>query len=1059
MSAKRTNPDRTSSVMDPIPDEAIEAAKSDQEKSGEKTDLKNAIEALKKNHEEAGKALEEIARLGKGEVGGEKNVKLTDAERAENDWFKVEIEDAVDASRVLKLVGSIEDQKEALSDFTEKALKNDFDIASAKDKRLYRRVFKLYNKEAFDDSKMKVKDKARLEKIEGPSITPEVLAKMSAGETAWTVNGAYAALNLLRAGRLPATGEPPTAADAAARAAAKDADIIDMKTGKKMTAIEIAAAAALAGGALGGGRSPDVAPSEAEKTEAEYNAAQAERDKLLVEIGELDDDNSLFRDLAQLPPGAKRDQMLEENLPMISDYLRLSDASASIEDIKAILPGITDPEAENFKKNAEKLTDAYYFEHVATPMLALKGGARTWALEKAFNRALLQAEKMRNASAERAAALKTKILEMERTIIDSRYPAAERILTRDINASEARLAKIRDRIKENNASANENRRVTPRTEQVDEKLGDLLYEAGKLEEAETKEADILAGLVAQRERITVKTNDRDDDRSFADYAGGTNDEYERNEAATDELEPAEPAMRVAADIDEASHDYAQDLDQHEMVKEARREVRDILAARKSGYTAGIDSGAVTREELEELKARLISTGPKKTLKKVLTSSKNESLRLGYRELKAIEPLSAEIFQEIVRDTDELIALAKKSSASEADEKPIDIDAELAAGLANLPVVEKRAAPFSMDREIALFGEKIADDVARALEQDAKKNLPIIEKSLTKKISSLNVALENGPRPVRKDELVETIAAQLAPEGRDDAKKILDDYSRPELLGFVNKLIDELSHNLQYAKEYVETADAAAKEPVPTATTAAAEPKERPEPPAAPTSRETTPVPEPVEAAEDETTISVKKSLKKSAEKFDVALPDTLTRKQIRDIKSAIDVFYMQDPAIQNNKTQLRRVGDKLHEISKNAMSSESTQIDSGTLAEKKFEVTEHMEMTARTTLPEVWYKFANFDEGTQKGGVGFLESHLKDRLGTALKEVRIHPDNSSLAIVTIEEPGQPQETFAIPISDSARNVMGLYDGATGFKPIARIDQAAILDPKTLKMIKKGSLST
>lgn len=37
--------------------------------------------------------------------------------------------------------------------------------------------------------------------------------------------------------------------------------------------------------------------------------------------------------------------------------------------------------------------------------------------------------------------------------------------------------------------------------------------------------------------------------------------------------------------------------------------------------------------------------------------------------------------------------------------------------------------------------------------------------------------------------------------------------------------------------------------------------------------------------------------------------------------------------------------------------------------------------------------------------------------------------------------------------------MGQYDGATGFKPITRIDRAAILDPKTLKVVKKGSLTT
>jgi hypothetical protein len=64
-----------------------------------------------------------------------------------------------------------------------------------------------------------------------------------------------------------------------------------------------------------------------------------------------------------------------------------------------------------------------------------------------------------------------------------------------------------------------------------------------------------------------------------------------------------------------------------------------------------------------------------------------------------------------------------------------------------------------------------------------------------------------------------------------------------------------------------------------------------------------------------------------------------------------------------------------------------------------------------------------------------------------------------LAVVIIEEPGQSREVFAIPISDSARNVMDFFDGASGFNPISRIDQMAILDRRTLNLAKKGSLQT
>ncbi len=132
-----------------------------------------------------------------------------------------------------------------------------------------------------------------------------------------------------------------------------------------------------------------------------------------------------------------------------------------------------------------------------------------------------------------------------------------------------------------------------------------------------------------------------------------------------------------------------------------------------------------------------------------------------------------------------------------------------------------------------------------------------------------------------------------------------------MLGFVNKLIDELDENLKYAAER-----AAAAEATPAAVEAP--PADEPTPAAEPARAEAAPSVEPaaeIEAdAESKTSVTVKKTLKKAADKFRVKLPDTLTKKQIRDIRAAIDVFNMQDPALQKNEDQIARTGDRLREI-------------------------------------------------------------------------------------------------------------------------------------------------
>ena len=567
MSARsRTNPD---SVMDPLPDEAKihdkakdtakadkkEAPKGDKEKTVEQAALASAIESLKEQHDKAKATIDELTRLEKGEVGGEKDVKVKPEEKKAAEKIIEEAEEKVDASHVLKLAGTLEDQMDALEEFSDKLFQqHKEEKMSAKDAELYQKLYKVGSTQDSKTGKYsKISDieNARLRKIEGPLITREVIAKMAAGEISWSTNGAYAAMNLLRAGRLPATGKRPGAGAAGtAEAAAKTeagagGDIIDMKTGKKMTGVEIAAAAALAGGvlieALSGDGSPDAAPApaDAEKSKADYDVALEEMETLLAEIEALDDDNAIFHELANLPPGADRAAALEADSPIIAKYLRLSDASASIEEIKAIFPGIKDSEAESFKKLAAKIDYEYYRKHVVEPMFALTGGDRILAFETALNRAQKQAKAMRLQAGERVAAVKAKIIEQEKNLVDAGHVAPDYFLNRDITASEARLAAIKAQLSELNVAADKNRLIA-RTEddemELDEQLGDILYEVEELSEAANKEAETLENLVARREKARAKAKPADDDRSYADYAGGSNPDHDREEAEAAELE-------------------------------------------------------------------------------------------------------------------------------------------------------------------------------------------------------------------------------------------------------------------------------------------------------------------------------------------------------------------------------------------------------------------------------------------------------------------------------------------------------------------------------------------
>jgi hypothetical protein len=837
--------------MDPLPDELKDAAKADKkdaakgnkEKSPEKAGYDSAIEALKKAHEESGKALDDLARLKKGEVGGEKDVKLTPDEKAKTEKLEEKIEDEVVASHVLKLAGSLEDQLDALEEFRDRVLIPDQDKMSKKDLELYHKLYKVgstQDPKTGKYSKINDLENARLRKIEGPLITREVIAKMAAGEISWSANGAWAAQNLLRAGRLPSTGKRPAAGTAEAGAktdAGAGADVINMKTGKKMTGVEIAAAAVLAGGAivdaLSGDRSPDAAPADAERAKADYDAAVAELEQLLDEINGFDDDSAVFRELADHPAGAELMKALEDDSPIIAKYLRLSDTSASLEEIKAIFPGISDSEAEDFKKLASRIDDDFYRKHVIEPMFALTGDDRIKAFVTAFNRAKNQEQAMRSKVAERAAALEAKIAGLEKGLVDAGHVAPDHFLNRDISASEARLANIKARRKELTDTIEKKMRIAPMTPEIEDELTDLLHERTKQEEEERKETAILEELVARREKVRAKAKTDDDDRAYADYAGGSNDEHDREEAETaalekefppgtavkvvrgdktvedgwqvsevkdgealvikhdeeyetnhpgkirmlrkhvplrklkewqtsksettgktevkgeaDELldkakallekdgeishhsvmvtlkvgynradailarlekdglidpkvgaapqkkttaknpvspsaggapaasEPREPLdfnSRVAADIFEGAKTEHPDIDQREVVKEARGDVRDILAARKSFYIAGIEDGTVTLEELNELKSRLTGGEPETAVRNVLTSSKEKSLRLSKRSLKAVETFMTEIFHDIIEDTDDLIALAEKTSASSSIETRLDAE--------------------------------------------------------------------------------------------------------------------------------------------------------------------------------------------------------------------------------------------------------------------------------------------------------------------------------------------------------------------------------------------------
>jgi len=664
-----------------------EAGKADRAAKVEGGDLEKANELVMQAQAKAAEALAELALIRGGQVGAEK-VKLTSVEDKKAGELEKKVEEAeekveyaVDKTRVKKLEGSVDEQLKTL-DKMWKEMDAGMKNTSSADLGLYK---KLYKKGSTQDefgkySKISAKEQSRLSAIEGPVITSDVIKKMASGEMSWTMNGIYAAMNELRAGRLPATGSRPEAAPAGA-------SIHEFPTGKTITGAEAVAAALAAAALLESGETHE-APRSIEAASSEYDAALQEQKGLFEERENLKTDARILIDINEIKDPVARMEAILKNMGKIAEYLQLFDASASVEEIQQMFPSMKPNEAESFKNFIEKMNEQDFNAKVIQPGLALSGAERILFIESALTNALAQSNRMIKKTSARDVELKTKIAALEKELAAAKRLTPEQVLAKETNEAEAKLMEVSGRIKNLDKELNEARRLPPSAEN-DFRLVELTRTMKELQAEKEKIRRRLDELKARGEKLAAEAAAKTAasetiEYSPADYAGGSNDEYVQSGAPAGESEPAvsagkferiepvevRPDSQLAADISESENQPSQNAKPTEKEPESRetetRETlklaREILTVRKEAYAADIAAGNLSAAELRTIKEKLTDVGAEAAVEKVFTSSKTREFRIKPKFIKQLKPFASSLYDRLIADTDALIALAEKTEA-------------------------------------------------------------------------------------------------------------------------------------------------------------------------------------------------------------------------------------------------------------------------------------------------------------------------------------------------------------------------------------------------------------
>jgi len=470
------------------------------------------------------------------------------------------------------------------------------------------------------------------------------------------MNGAYAAMNLLRAGRLPLTGKRPEAAPAGA-------DVIDM-TGKKLTDAEVAAAAAAA--ALIGSGEKREAPRNIEEVNAEYNAALEEQKEFLEERASLKVDARILVDINEIKNPVARLEAIMKNLPLIAEYLQLFDASASVEEIRQMFPDMEPNEAEDFKKFISKMNEKDFYAKVIEPGLSLSGNERILFIETALTNALMQSKRMFKTTSEREAEIKARVAALEKELADAKPLTPEQALAREINEAEAKLMEISRRINDLNEELNKARLLPPSPEN-NFRLVELTLTMKNLRAEKVNERRRLDELNARRKKLAAEAKTKPAAATTPVGVG----KYEP-------IKPVEmrPDSQLAADISEGENQLSRNakpserepIDRETEIKETLKLAREIIDLRKKYYTNEIRSGIVNDKELRQIKERLAITAPgtlsdkTERVKKVLQNT-DRNLLVHDENFQYLKPYIGDLYDKIMIDTDALIALAQKTEVA------------------------------------------------------------------------------------------------------------------------------------------------------------------------------------------------------------------------------------------------------------------------------------------------------------------------------------------------------------------------------------------------------------
>jgi hypothetical protein len=366
--------------MDPDVVDVKVDAKVDVKGRGDSAEKQEAAERLRgyisKAEAEARQAKADLDKIMAGEIGAGEPIKLADGEGEKVTELKKEVERAVDKTRIHKLTGDRDDDLDALNEYWDESLKKDKAETTECDLELYRGLVKhgsVQNKDTKKYTNVSAEGQKRFDDLEGPAITKAVVASMATGEIPWTTNGLFAAIGMVQADKSPITGKRY-----GAEPKKPDADVIDIKTGKKILAGAIAGAA-LGAALAGAGR--DHEPQRNIASEREQTAKELET--ALGEAHDIDNDAAILSELTNLPVDRERLLTISRNMAMIAEYFKLIDN-----------PSISDKD---------------FYATTIEPGLAKKGKERDLFIETALTNATKQCGKLKEDAIKRVNDLQAKL--------------------------------------------------------------------------------------------------------------------------------------------------------------------------------------------------------------------------------------------------------------------------------------------------------------------------------------------------------------------------------------------------------------------------------------------------------------------------------------------------------------------------------------------------------------------------------------------------------------------------------------------------------------------------